>query len=274
MLRCHHCDRTRALPTRCSSCSKDSLVTQGLGTQRLEHTLSELLPDARIERLDRDNVRRRGRVRSVLADWRAGLIDVLIGTQMITKGHDVAGVTLVGVVHADLGLAVPDFRCAERTFQILTQVAGRAGRGDRRGRVVLQTYRPDHVAIGAAARHDFETFAVAELEARRELGYPPFSRMASLRVEGVALASVESLAEAVGRALRELARKTEGLIVRGPAPAPIERIRNRYRFQLQLRAADGRLVRHAAARARAAFREAARAEDLRLLVDIDPSDML
>ena len=274
LIRCHHCDRARPLPERCTGCGKDSLITQGLGTQRLEQTITELLPDARVERLDRDSVRRRGRTREVLSDWSAGLVDVLIGTQMITKGHDVAGVTLVGVVHADLGLGVPDFRSAERTFQILTQVAGRAGRGEKRGRVLLQTYRPDHVAIAAAARHDYEAFAVAELAARKELEYPPFSRMAVIRIEGRSLARVDALAQALGRSLRELARKTDGLIVRGPAPSPIERIKGRHRFQLQLRAADGRLVRHAAARAREGFRDRARAEDVRLLIDVDPVDML
>jgi primosomal protein N' (replication factor Y) len=273
-LRCHHCDESRRVPERCSKCGKDSLTTQGLGTQRLEHTLNELLPDARVERLDRDSVRKKGRARDVLTEWRAGAIDVLIGTQMITKGHDVAGVTLVGVVHADLGLSVPDFRCAERTFQILTQVAGRAGRGERRGRVVLQTYRPDHFAVAAAARHDYETFAREELASRRELDYPPYSRMALLRFEGMRRESTEALAEAAGRSLRELARKTEGLIVRGPAPSPIERIKGRHRYQIQIRSSDGKLARHAASRARDAFRERARAEKIRLLVDVDPVEML
>jgi primosomal protein N' (replication factor Y) (superfamily II helicase) len=138
---------------------------------------------------------------------------------------------------------------------------------------VLQTYRPDHVAVAAAARHDYRTFAASELVARRELDYPPFARMALLRVEGPSLQIVEALSAAVGRSLRELARKSEGLIVRGPAPSPIERIKTRHRFQLQLRAVDGRLVRHAAARVREAFRERARAEDVRLLVDVDPVDM-
>jgi primosomal protein N' (replication factor Y) len=273
-LRCHHCDECRRVPERCSSCGRDALTSQGLGTQRLEHTLTELLPDARIERLDRDTVRKKGRTRNVLAEWRAAAIDVLIGTQMITKGHDVAGVTLVGVVHADLGLGVPDFRCAERTFQTLTQVAGRAGRGERRGRVVLQTYRPDHFAVAAAARHDYEAFAREELAARRELDYPPYSRMVLLRIEGTRQSPTEALAAAVGRSLRELARKTEGLIVRGPAPSPIERIKGRHRYQIQIRAGDGQLARHAASRARAAFRERARTQNVRLLVDVDPVQML
>jgi len=273
-IRCHHCDQSRQIPDRCSTCGMDALTSQGLGTQRLEDTLRSLLPDARVERLDRDTVRKKGRSRDLLSEWRRGAIDVLIGTQMITKGHDVAGVTLVGVVHADLGLGVPDFRSAERTFQVLTQVAGRAGRSERRGRVVLQTYRPDHFAVRAAARHDYEAFAREELAAREELDYPPYSRMVLLRIEGAGKTSAEALAAAAGRSLRELARKTDGLVVRGPAPSPIERIKGRHRYQIQIRSRDGRLARHAATRARAAFRERARAENIRLLVDVDPIEML
>lgn len=273
-IRCHHCDASRSTPERCSACGKDALAMHGLGTQRLEDTLRALLPDARTERLDRDTGRKRGHVRDVMADWRTGLVDVLIGTQMITKGHDAPGVTLVGVVHADLGLGVPDFRAAERTFQTLTQVAGRAGRGDRRGRVIVQTYRPDHVAVAAAARHDYEAFARDELAARRELEYPPFSRMVLLRVEGPDLGRVESLAAAVGRSLRELASATNGLVVRGPAPAPIERIKGRHRCQLQLRSNDGSVARHAARQVRSVFRQRAKRSGLRLLIDVDPVEML
>jgi primosomal protein N' (replication factor Y) len=273
-IRCHHCDETRAVPERCSHCGKDALSMHGLGTQRLEETLRQLLGDARVERLDRDTGRKRGHVRDVLAEWRAGLVDVLIGTQMITKGHDAAGVTLVGVVHADLGLGVPDFRSTERTFQMLTQVAGRAGRGDRRGHVVIQTYRPDHFAISSAARHDYDAFAREELASRHELSYPPFSRMALLRIEGPDLERTEALAAAVGRSLRALASRASHLVVRGPAPAAIERIKGRYRMQIQLRSTDGAIVRHAAQQIRAAFREKAKRDGLRLLVDVDPVEML
>jgi primosomal protein N' (replication factor Y) len=273
-VRCHHCDAIKPVPPRCSACNKDALSMHGLGTQRLEDTLRALLPDARVERLDRDTGRKRGHVRDVLSEWRAGAVDVLIGTQMIAKGHDVAGVTLVGVVHADLGLGVPDFRCCERTFQMLTQVAGRAGRGSRRGRVIVQTYRPDHFAVAAAARHAYDLFADEEIVGRRELAYPPFSRMVIIRVEGTELPRVEDLAEAIGRSLRGLAKTASDLVIRGPAPAPIDRIQGRHRMQIQLRSTDGAVARHAAQQLRSAFRERAKQAGIRLLIDVDPVDML
>jgi primosomal protein N' (replication factor Y) len=273
-VRCHHCDASRPVPTRCSACGKDALSMHGLGTQRLEDTLRSLLPDARIERLDRDTSRKRGHVRDVMSEWRAGAVDVLIGTQMIAKGHDASGVTLVGVVHADLGLAIPDFRAVERTFQTLTQVAGRAGRGDRRGRVVLQTYRPDHIAVAAAAAHDYAAFVQEEIAARRELAYPPFSRMVLVRVEGMQSVETTELAAAIGRALHDLSNRTGDLVVRGPAPAPIERIKGRHRVQIQLRSSDGSSARHAARQVRSAFREHAKRSGIRLLIDVDPVEML
>jgi len=279
-LRCHHCNCVRATPTRCPTCSADALLDQGLGTQRLELAAKRLLPSARIDRLDRDAAERKGTTQRVLAAWRRGEIDVLIGTQMITKGHDAPGVTLVGVVQADLGLGVPDFRASERTFQLLAQVAGRAGRGDRRGRVIFQTYRPDHPAVAAAARHDYEAFAAAELREREELAYPPYSRMAVVRLEGIDRAGVEQLASAASRVVLKLAGLTgdsdprERLIVRGPAPCPLEKIKRRYRYQVQLRARDHRIVRHAAAECRRLLQEAARRAKVRLIVDVDPMDML
>jgi primosomal protein N' (replication factor Y) len=272
-LRCHHCDCSRGVPPRCPDCGADALVAQGLGTQRLESTVHTLFPNARLARLDRDIAARKGRQREILEAWFAGELDILIGTQMISKGHDAAGVTLVGVVHADLSLGIPDFRAAERTFQLLSQVAGRAGRGSRPGRVIVQTYRPDHFAIAAAVRHDYEAFATRELEARAELGYPPLTRMALLRIEGEDEKAVDSAATAAARALARLADRTEGLVVRGPAPAPIEKRKGRYRYQIQLRAADGRLVRHAAVECRRLLAERFRKAGIRLMSDIDPVDM-
>jgi primosomal protein N' (replication factor Y) len=254
-LQCHQCDAARKIPKACPECNADALIAQGIGTQRLEATVAKLLPEATVARLDRDRASRKGETQRVLAAWRAGAIDVLIGTQMITKGHDAPGVTLVGVVQADLALGVPDFRAAERTFQLLAQVAGRAGRGEDRGRVIVQTYQPDHFAIAAAARHDFETFARQEITEREDLGYPPHTRI---------IAKLDALA-----------RKTDGaLIVRGPAPSPIERVKNRYRYQIQLRSADVHLARHAAAECRGQLAADARRAGIRLLVDVDAVDML
>jgi primosomal protein N' (replication factor Y) len=279
-LRCHHCDSSRPTPPRCPTCDADALSAQGLGTQKLEEAVRRLIPDARVERLDRDAAERKGTSREILQRWRAGQVDVLIGTQMITKGHDAPGVTLVGVIQADLALGVPDFRAAERTFQLLTQVAGRAGRSERRGKVVFQTYRPDHFAIAAAVRHDYETFATTEFEERKELGYPPFSRMALLRVEGADRAAAESMAGRAAEALMRLSSEiqskgdAEGLTVRGPAPAAIERIKDRYRFIVQVRSASGAVTRHAVLECRRLLEASARAARIRLLVDIDPVDMM
>jgi primosomal protein N' (replication factor Y) len=278
-LRCHHCDAGRSLPQHCPACGGDALLRQGLGTQRLEATVTQLLPEARVARLDRDVAQRKGASRSVLEAWRAGSIDVLVGTQMIAKGHDAPGVTLVGVVQADLALGMPDFRAAERTFQLLAQVAGRAGRGTRRGRVILQTYQPEHFAVRTAAHHDYEAFAERELVERGELGYPPFTRMALLRVEGASRDAVVDLARAAGEALRGLAGKLDGdggrdIVVRGPAAAPIERIKGRFRYQVQVRSAQSSLVRHAAIECRRLFAAAARRRGVRLILDIDPVDML
>jgi primosomal protein N' (replication factor Y) len=273
-LRCHHCDSARPMPAHCPDCRADALVAQGLGTQRLETSVRALVPSARIARLDRDTAARKGSTRDVLAAWRAHELDVLIGTQMIAKGHDAPGVTLVGVVQADLSLGVPDFRAAEHTFQLLSQVAGRAGRGARRGRVIVQTYRPDHSAIAAAVRHDYEAFAVRELAERSELGYPPHLRMALLRIEGTELAAVEKIAAAAARLLARLAERAGDLLVRGPAPAPIERRKRFYRYQVQLRARDGRLVRHGAAECRRLLVDQARRDGVRLMLDIDPVNMM
>ncbi|HSP98442.1 MAG TPA: primosomal protein N', partial [Candidatus Dormibacteraeota bacterium] len=192
--RCHYCDHTIRPPTACAECREAALIEWGVGTEQLETLLRQRFPGARVARMDRDTTRRKGSQQTLLGDWHAGRFDILIGTQMITKGHDVPGVTLVGVVLADAGLNFPDFRAAERTFQLLAQVAGRAGRGDKPGRVIVQTLQPEHYALQAAATHDFAAFAAAELAARRELGYPPFSRLILLRFEGPDAAKVEALA--------------------------------------------------------------------------------
>ncbi len=272
-LRCHHCDSRRPIPVRCPSCEKEALFTQGLGTQRLEATVRSLLPDARVARLDRDSTEQRGLLVETLTAWRRGEVDVLLGTQMIAKGHDVPGVTLVGVVQADLSLSVPDFRGAERTFQLISQVAGRAGRGSEQGRVLVQSYQVEHPAIARAAAHDFDGFAELELAERRALGYPPLARMGMLRVEGAERALVERLCAQAARALVEAGRSDPGFAVRGPAPALIERIKDRYRFHVHVRSERSSLVRSALAEARSAISQVARASRVRVLVDVDPVDM-
>jgi primosomal protein N' (replication factor Y) len=207
---------------------------------------------------------------------RRGEIDVMVGTQMITKGFDLPGVTLVGVVLADLGLNLPDFRAAERTFQLLTQVAGRAGRGERPGRVLIQTYAPHHYSIRAARDQDYERFIRRELHLRQELGWPPYSRMALVRIEGPDAAAVAATAERAAGMLRSGVKDTKGEAMRvlGPAPAPIERLRGRYRWQVMLRSTDAAAMRAALASMQASLGGRGARAGVFVGVDLDPVNML
>lgn len=274
-LRCHHCDYTIPIPTACPGCGGLSLGAWGAGTEQVEAALQEILPRARIARMDRDTTSRKGAHREILAAWERREHDVLIGTQMVTKGHDVHSVTLVGVLMADLSLNFPDFRASERTFQLVAQVAGRAGRGERPGRVVVQTFQPEHESLKCAEHHDFATFAEIELGHRRELLYPPYSRMALLRCEGESLEATERIANAMRDAAAEIGQTPgAGVMITGPAPAPLEKIRRRHRWQLLLRAPSGAAVRRAARYARDRVAREARAGDVRVIIDIDPYSML
>ena len=272
VLRCHYCDYATPPGETCSECGNPSLDRIGAGTEQVESTLAAAFPTARVARLDRDTASARG-VETVLDRMRAGEIDILVGTQMVTKGHDLPNVTLVGVILADQSMAFPDFRATERTFQLLSQVAGRAGRGDRPGRVLIQTYQPEHAAITLAARHDYLGFYHHEIAARRELGYPPFSRLVAIRVDAADLEQ----AEAAGHLLADLARTQPAVVadrvrVLGPAPAPIARLRARYRYRLLLRGADLRALRQVAATL--LRRSEAGLGMARATVDIDPVSML
>ena len=273
LMRCHYCDYAVAVSNHCTSCGRNALTQLGIGTEKLEDTLAGAFHPARVARLDRDTAAGGRAVEAVLDRLRRREIDILVGTQMVTKGHDVPGVTLVGVVLADQSLAFPDFRAAERTFQLLSQVAGRAGRGEKPGKVVLQAFQPEHAAIVQAQRHDYEAFFRTELEARRELGYAPFGRMVAVKVDATdetrAREAADRLAE---HAARHPAVRDRRVMVLGPAPAPIARIRNRFRFRLMLRAADRRALR-AVARALADRIDEGLAS-ARAFVDVDPVSML
>jgi primosomal protein N' (replication factor Y) len=233
-----------------------------------------LFPRARIARLDRDTARRRGYTEAVLGDLRAGRLDVLIGTQIVAKGHDFPGVRLVGVVLADLGLHLPDFRASERTFQLLTQVAGRAGRDATPGRVVLQTFVPDHYAIRPVREHDYESFCAEELGHRAMLGYPPFGRLARVLVTSTDEAEARRAAEALAGELRVRgdAPAAGGVEILGPAPAPLARLRGRHRVQLLVKHADPVALRRAAHILRDAAARLGHA--VQASVDVDPVDML
>lgn len=274
-LTCHHCDYRRPTTNICPECKNESLTPVGAGTEQVETTLQQLVPAARIARMDRDTTAKRGSQEVLIRRWEKGELDILIGTQMITKGHDVSGVTLVGALLADLSLNLPDFRAAERTFQLLSQVAGRSGRGDDPGRVIIQTYAPDHYALEYLIAHDYKGFFTTESEFRRALNYPPYGRLVNLRLDGPKMAEVEQRARALAAGLRELQTRTaifrEQIEVLGPAPAPIEKLRNRFRWQLLLKGKQSAPLLEFARHARTLM---PRSAHLRLHVDVDPYSML
>ena len=275
-LRCHWCGARAPAPEACPECNGFGLVGQGFGTERLTEALTAMLPQARIERMDSDTSGRRGMRLELVERLRRGEIDVMVGTQMITKGFDLPGVTLVGVVLADLGLNLPDFRAAERTFQLLTQVAGRAGRGERMGRVLIQTYAPHHYSIRAARDQDYDRFIRRELRLRQELGWPPYSRMALVRIEGAEAATVAAMAERAAKALRGQVKDVKGDAMRvlGPAPAPIERLRGRYRWQVVVRSAEAAAMRAALASMQARLGGRDARGGVFVGIDLDPVNML
>ncbi|HEY8346922.1 MAG TPA: primosomal protein N' [Symbiobacteriaceae bacterium] len=271
-LACHYCEHQAPVPRVCPHCGSKYIRHMGAGTERVEAELRRLYPHIRVARMDVDTTRRKGAHAAILEAFARHETDVLVGTQMVTKGLDFPEVTLVGVVLADTTLNLPDFRAAERTFQLVTQVAGRAGRGRKPGRVVVQTYQPEHYSLQAASRHDYAAFYRRELEAREQLGYPPFSHLIHLVIAGEAESRVRETAEAVRALLAE--HRFSGEIL-GPAPAPIPRLRGLYRYHLVLKGADLTTM---AAQVRAAFAAGRgrwrRSRDIRLSVDVGPVNML
>ena len=246
-LECHYCGYKRTVPALCPKCDSEHLYYLGAGSQQGEERLTEIFPFARIGRMDRDTVRGRYDLEHLLARLHSGEINLLVGTQMIAKGHDIHGVTLVGVVGCDHALSMPDFRAAERVFQLMTQVSGRAGRGDLPGRVVVQTYYPDHYAILAATAHDYKSFAERELKYRRWMHYPPFGALANVLVQSQKLEEAAGWSALLGKWLQKAAGKTEsgGVRVLGPCTAPIARIKGVYRFHMILKSATRKALNEA-----------------------------
>jgi primosomal protein N' (replication factor Y) (superfamily II helicase) len=243
-LECHYCGYKRTVPARCPKCDSEHLYYLGAGSQQGEERLAEIFPFARIGRMDRDTVRGRYDLEHLLARLHSGEINLLVGTQMIAKGHDIHSVTLVGVVGCDHALSMPDFRAAERVFQLMTQVSGRAGRGDLPGRVVVQTYYPDHYAILAATAHDYAAFAERELKYRRWMHYPPFGALANVLVQSQKLEEAAGWAGLLGKYL--LQNKNSGAVrVLGPCTAPIARIKGVYRFHMILKSANRKALNEA-----------------------------
>jgi primosomal protein N' (replication factor Y) len=265
-LECHYCGFRRTVPARCPKCDSEHLYYLGAGSQQGEERLGEIFPTARIGRMDRDTVRGRSDLERLLARLHSGEINLLVGTQMIAKGHDVHGVTLVGVVGCDHSLSMPDFRAAERVFQLMTQVSGRAGRGELPGRVVVQTYYPEHYAILAASKHDYAAFVERELKYRRWMHYPPFGVLANVLVQSPKLEEAVGWSAVLGKWFQATA--PEGVRVLGPCTAPIARIKNVYRFHLILKAGSRKAL-NAALRGMLAQADAAQIPRRNLIVDVD-----
>ena len=271
LLRCHYCDFRMPIVDICPSCDIGELARVGAGTERIEDALTSIFPGARVERLDRDRTTHE-RIEAVLDRMAKGEIDLLVGTQMVTKGHDLPGVTLVCVLSGDQSLGFPDFRASERTFQLLAQVAGRAGRAERPGVVLVQAYQPEHPAIVAASLHDYHRFVEQELRDRNELGYPPFARLVAIRADAETEALAKETMDMLARVAARQPQVESGLVeVLGPAPAPIARIASRHRLRLLLRSRDRKAVRAVALAILMRIEEGV--APARASVDVDPVSM-
>lgn len=237
-LLCHYCGFTKNIAWKCPSCRQNDLRSVGLGTEKVTEELQALFPEARVVCADRDQITNREDLETLLDKINGHEVDFIVGTQMIAKGHDFPNLTLVGTILADVGLHFPDFRSSERTFQLLTQVAGRAGRHQKAGKVIIQTYMPDHPAIQCSTNHDFAKFAQDELAGRQELGFPPFGKLAIVRIQGSPLDKVESAAlkaRTVADSLRDISASFKDIEIMGPTEAVLAKLRNKFRFQVLLK---------------------------------------
>jgi primosomal protein N' (replication factor Y) len=272
-LLCHHCRHQEPLPERCERCGSGDLSFRGLGTEQVERVVAEGFPGARIARMDVDTTSGKWSHHEILGRFGRGELDILLGTQMISKGLDFPGVTLVGVINADVGIHLPDFRASERTFQLLSQVAGRTGRGTLGGEVIVQTSLPEHFAVKAALNHDFVAFAERELREREHPRYPPHVRLANVLLSSPAAQDAADEAERSARWIRKAAsrRRLEVEVV-GPAPAPIEKLHGRWRWHFLLRSDSARDL----GLLLTAFLDdhRARGRDVRVVVDRDPVALL
>lgn len=269
-LLCHYCDHAERVPSVCPKCQSDHIQFIGTGSEKVEEELHQMFPEARIARMDRDTVSGKRHFESILQGFREGSFDILVGTQMIAKGHDIPNVTLVGVVSADVGLGMPDFRAAERTFQLLTQAAGRAGRGDLPGIVLIQTINPEHYAIRFAAAQDYQKFYEKELQFRRVMRYPPFAALANVLVRSEKQEQALEWSTEIGRRLNPA---PEGMKILGPAEAPVSKIKSEFRYQILLKAVDRKKLNQVL---RNIHRWAAENKwsPTSLVIDVDPMSLL
>ncbi|MCK5145116.1 primosomal protein N' [bacterium] len=274
-LRCHYCGHQRRAKEQCSSCGGTTLKYRGIGTQRVEEALQEQLPGIRIIRMDQDTTQHKGAHERLLKSFAMQEADVLIGTQMVAKGHDFPGVHLVGIISADTGLHFPDFRAAEKTFQLLTQTAGRAGRRDKQGHVFIQTRHINHPVLDFSRDHDYNSFYAFEIDARKELGYPPWGRLAMVRFRGID----ESLVSRAATLFRQRLAHYQGIDILGPVPSPLARLQNQYRFQVIFRShketdPSGQLIRATVREGIKRYRQEGAIQNVKVAVDIDPVDLL
>lgn len=274
-LTCHYCGFSSGGLKKCPLCGSKSLRPFGFGTEKLEQELTQLFPDAEIARMDTDNTRKKGQGFQILKKFGRHEIDILLGTQIITKGYDFPMVTLVGVISADLSLEFPDFRAGERTFQLLSQVAGRSGRGNQRGRVIIQTFNPDHYAICSAGTHDYHSFFTQDLKTRELLNYPPFSHLACLKVQGndkkKTADTVHQLARHIRTILNGWPKRGKEIQVLGPAEAPISRLKGKYRWQILLKSKSVSLLNRLLVQVEIFSNKAV---GVQVILDVDPYQMI
>ena len=269
-LLCHLCGHVGIVPKNCPECRDPSFRFAGMGTEKVESSIQKTFPKARVQRMDSDMMTRKTLYREILGAFRVGKIDILVGTQMIAKGLHFPNVTLVGIIHADMALHLPDFRAGERTFQLLVQVAGRAGRGDVEGEVIVQTFTPHKEAIQFARQHDFIGFYESEIEFREELKYPPVSRLICVTTRSRSDTKALFFAEALTRELQKRIPHAQA-IVAGPTPAPLAKVQNQYRFQVMLRTQHIMQVIEALSQTLASLKPPA---DVSIAVDVDPVSLL
>jgi len=276
--RCHYCNFTRASTTHCLTCGSSKIRLLGLGTEKVEAALKAVYPEARVARMDRDTTTRKGSILKILKGLRSGFTDILIGTQMVAKGHDFPNITLVGIICADLSLSFPDFRSGERTFQLLAQVSGRAGRGDMPGRVILQTYNPNHFSILAAQNQDFKRFYDEEIGYRKALNYPPFSRMIQLKISGKDEEKTRVHAQLLGDFSNDLKKDNrsdyKSVEVLGPIEAPLPRIAKRFRWQILLKGLSVRSLHRFAHQLLFEKKGVLNNRHVRVAIDVDPYMMM
>ena len=267
---CHYCDYAEKVPSVCPKCGSEYLHFIGTGSEKVEEELHRDFPTARIARMDRDTVSGKRHFETILHGFREGDFDILVGTQMIAKGHDIPNVTLVGVVSADVGLGLPDFRAAERTFQLLTQAAGRAGRGDLPGIVLIQTINPEHYAVRFASEQNYEGFYQKEIQFRKLMRYPPFSALANVLVRSQKQEDALAMSAELGR---KLDPAPEGIKVLGPAEAPVPKLKSEFRYQLLLKAADRKRLNETLRELRH-FAQEQKWNQTALVIDVDPLTLL